>query len=183
MFERFTEKARASIEMAGLEARSLGHDHLGTEHLLLGLLRSGGVAAGVLAAEGVDVLAVRNQVRRRVGATSASDAEVLRRIGIDVDEVRAAVEESFGAGALDRPVRTGRGRWRTRPVFAPAAKKVLDLALREALHLQHRYIGTEHLLLAIVRLGEGVGHDILRDEVGDPETLRCKVMEALRQVS
>lgn len=183
MFERFTDKARDSLVIASSEAGALGHNFLGTEHLLLGLLQSGGVAADVLAAEGVTVEAIRNEVRLRVGAPAPSDAEALRAIGIDLDEVRAAVEESFGPGALDRPVRRRGMRWRTSPTFVPRAKKVLEIALREALQLHHNYVGTEHLLLGLLRLGEGVAYDILREELGDPGALRPKVLEALRRAS
>ena len=183
MFERFTDKARTSLAVASAEAERLGHNFLGTEHVLLGLLQSGGVAAQVLASEGLTVDAVRDEVRRRVGSGSPTDAESLRSIGIDLDEVRSAVEGSFGPGALERPVKAKGVRWRTRRPFVPRAKKVLELGLREALGLGHNYIGTEHVLLAIVRLGEGVAFEILRDRIGDPAALRPKVLEVLRQAS
>ena len=184
MFERFTDKARTSLAVAQEEARLLRHNFLGTEHLLLGLLQTDGVAAHVLLAEGFTVEGVRDDVRRIVGPDPATDAEALRTIGIDLDEVRAAVEESFGPGALDRTVRR-RGKRKTisigSPAFVPRAKKVLELALREALTLGHSYIGTEHLLLAIVREGEGVAAQILSLHT-DLSALRPKVLAELSRL-
>jgi ATP-dependent Clp protease ATP-binding subunit ClpA len=179
MFERFTDKARRTLAGAQVEASALGHSFLGTEHLLLALLQTDGVAAHVLLAEGLTVEQVRDDVRRIVGPGPAGDAEALRTIGIDLDEVRAAVEETFGPGALDRARRRPRGRRGAGgPRFAPRVKKVLELALREALTLGHGYIGTEHLLLAILREGQGVAARILAERT-DVATLRPKVLAEL----
>jgi ATP-dependent Clp protease ATP-binding subunit ClpA len=189
MFERFTDRARHVVVVAETEARALGHNFIGTEHLLLGLLEGQGVAAKVLRAEGVDAEAVRAAVEAIVGrapaarASSIEDAEALASIGIDLDEVRAAVEETFGAGALDRSVRRRARRIRGLGglPFVPRAKKVLELSLREALTLKHNYIGTEHLLLAILREGEGVAAKILAERT-DLAGLRAKVIDELSRL-
>ena len=128
--------------LAQEESRLLDHDYVGTEHVLLGLLREGeGVAARAL-----DALAVSH------------------------DAVRAAVQASSGEGP---------GSPDGHP-FTPRAKKSLELALREALELGHNYIGTEHLLLGIVREGESMAMRILLDLHVDGPAVRAKVMELLR---
>src|SRR6266516_1672615 len=106
MFERFTEPARQVVVRAQEEARSFGHPWLGTEHLLLGMLaepRAPGVS--VLTDLGVTVATGRAALRQIVGSGDLceSDAEALRTLGIDLDEVRKRVEASFGPGALDYP--------------------------------------------------------------------------------
>jgi ATP-dependent Clp protease ATP-binding subunit ClpA len=124
MFERFTDRARASVVLAQDQARRLHHEHIGTEHLLLGLLaETDGVAAKVLDAMGVRIAAV--------------EADVVAIIG------RGEAEPS---GHIP---------------FTPRAKKVLELSLREALQLGHAHIGTEHILLGLVREGEGVAAEVL----------------------
>ncbi len=142
MFERFTERARQVVVLAQEEARSLKHNYIGTEHLLLGLLREEeGVAARVL--DGLEV---------------------------SVEEVRAAVVRIVGSGE-ESP--------QGQIPFTPRAKKVLELALREALSLGHNYIGTEHILLGLVREDEGVAARILLDLDAEPEKIRGEVMRAL----
>lgn len=179
MFERFTRKARQSLIAAQTSAQELGHPLLGSEHLLLGLALVDGVASKVLRSAGIEAVGVREGIVRR-RATVHDDADALRAIGIDLAEVRARVESAFGEGALDRPAKRSRTG---APPFEPELKKALERSLREALSLKHSYIGTEHLLLAIVRLGKGEAYEILRDRIGDPTELRPKVMEALRQAS
>jgi ATP-dependent Clp protease ATP-binding subunit ClpA len=186
VFERFTDRARAVLAVAQAEANAMDHNFLGTEHLLLGLLQGEGVAARILQAEGLDLVEVRSAVRDRIGPGPhrvVDDAEALASIGIDLDQVRTAVEDSFGEGALERPIGPNRRKklpW-SGPTFAPRAKKVLELSLREALTLKHSYIGTEHLLLAIVREGEGVAAQLLAERT-DPSTLRDKVLDELRRL-
>ncbi|MCE5252654.1 MAG: ATP-dependent Clp protease ATP-binding subunit [Actinomycetia bacterium] len=142
MFERFTERARQVIVLAQEEARNLRHNYIGTEHLLLGLLReSDGVAARVLSALEVTLEEVRVEVARIVGE---GDNESQGQIP-----------------------------------FTPRAKKVLELALREALSLGHNYIGTEHILLGLVRESEGVAARILSDLDVDPDRVRQEVMHML----
>jgi len=126
MFERFTDRARRVIVLGQEQARELNHNYIGTEHMLLGLLREGdGVAA-----------------------------RVLRELSVTTDDVLADVKKRIGLGAAPQ---TGH------IPHSPRAKKALELALREALQLGHNYIGTEHLLLGLVREGEGVGAAILKD--------------------
>ena len=188
MFERFTSGSRAVVETAQKEARTAGHGYVGTEHLLLGLLVTEGVAARVLSDAGLTAEAVRADLERRVGdaLVSGPDAEALRAIGIEVAEVRARVEESFGPGALER-ARFG-GRCRSRPLsghvpFSPRAKKVLELSLREAIRLHHNYIGTEHILLGLLREGEGLAARILADSGVRADDLRNSVLAALGKVA
>ena len=143
MFERFTERARQVVVVAQDEARALGHNYIGTEHILLGLLREEeGLAARVL--ESLDVTAeeVRAQVKRLVGQE----------------------DEQIVTGQIP---------------FTPRAKKVLELALREALSLKHSYIGPEHILLGVVRENDGVAARILLDFGADAETIRAQTMAML----
>ena len=142
MFERFTEKARQVIVFAQEEARGLKHNYIGTEHILLGLLREEkGLAAYVLESFDVTLERVRGQIVRIVGS---------------------------GEEATDGQV-----------PFTPRAKKVFELALRESLSLGHMYVGTEHVLLGLVREGEGVAVRILRDLDADPEKIRNEVIRIL----
>jgi ATP-dependent Clp protease ATP-binding subunit ClpC len=126
-----------------VEARALRHNYIGTEHLLLGLLREEeGVAARVLGALGVTLEEVRSQVARIVGTG----------------------EEELETGQIP---------------FTPRAKKVLELAWREALSLGHSHIGTEHVLLGLARENEGVGSQILRDFGSDGERIRDEIIRQL----
>lgn len=180
MFERFTDRARRVIGLALEEARYLGHNFIGTEHILLGLVdERDGVAGRVLTAAGLTVEGVRDEVRRIVGTPAISDAEALKSIGIDLDEVLATVSASFGEDALQ--LSHGRARRRLlpgAPPFTPRTKKVLELSLREALSLKHNYIGTEHLLLGIVREGQGVAAEILK-RLAPGVDVRAAVLEAI----
>jgi ATP-dependent Clp protease ATP-binding subunit ClpA len=187
MFERFTSEARNAVIGAQQEARRLGHDCVGTEHVLLGLLGGQGIAARVLADLGVTTPAVEHEVLSyvRPGPFGAADAEALGTIGIDLDEVRRRLEASFGPGALRwRPGRRGRRRG---PLpgghipFSPRAKKVLELSLREAIRLKHNYIGPEHILLGIVREGEGLAALVLTRLGVDLEAVRARVVDELRR--
>jgi ATP-dependent Clp protease ATP-binding subunit ClpC len=142
MFERFTERARSVVVLAQDEARALKHNYIGTEHLLLGLLRE---------EEGLG-------------------ARVLESLGVSLEEVRAQVAKIVGQGDQ---VTTGE------IPFTPRAKKVLELALREALSLGHNYIGTEHILLAIVREGKGVAARILFNLGADADRVRGEIRRLL----
>ena len=139
MFERFTKGARRVIEVSQQQARTLNHDHIGTEHILLGLIQEG---------EGV-------------GAT------VLRSLVGSLDGVRNAVEEMIGTG-----MRSPDGHI----PFTPQAKKVLELSLRESLELGHNYIGTEHILLGLIREDEGVAAQVLAAAGVDLATARRQVV-------
>lgn len=189
--QRFTGDARHVLVLAQREALSLGHNHIGTEHLLLGLLdASSGVAAEVLVGSGVKVGDVRSTVERIVGRIRPlhDDAAALRAIGIDLDQVRAAVEETFGSGALDsaprtrRSLRLHRRRCLARPGHPPftrRSKKVLELALRQALALHHDHIGAEHLLLGLIAEGEGLACKILVEAGARLEDISRRTLVAL----
>ncbi|MCD4812519.1 ATP-dependent Clp protease ATP-binding subunit [bacterium] len=125
MFDKFTERAKKIINLAREEAARLGHDYIGTEHLLLGLIKEGG------------------------GVASA----VLENLGLDLERIKLEVEKSINMGG---------GTMTLGEVpFTPRAKKVLELALEEAQALGHNYIGTEHILLGLIREGEGVASRVL----------------------
>jgi ATP-dependent Clp protease ATP-binding subunit ClpA len=143
VFERFTERARQVVVLAQDEARLLKHNYLGTEHLLLGLLRE---------EEGLA-------------------ARVLESFDVTLEEVRAQVRRIIGEG--DEPLVSGQ------IPFTPRAKKALELALRESQSLGHNYIGTEHILLGLVREGEGVAARILVDFDADAELIRNEIIGVL----
>jgi ATP-dependent Clp protease ATP-binding subunit ClpC len=138
----FTDRARRVVVLAQDEARLLNHDYLGTEHLLLGLIREG---------EGVAVKA-------------------LESLGISLEAVRAQVQEIIGQGQ-NAPT--------SHIPFTPRAKKVLELSFREALRLNHDYIGTEHLLLGLIGEGEGVAAQVLMQLGADLSRVRQRVIELL----
>jgi ATP-dependent Clp protease ATP-binding subunit ClpA len=162
-FERFSEKARTVVVLAQQQARERGDATIDTGHLLRALYAVPDNLA-VLVLEGFSVRRadVEADLDRRSPPTGTGtpDADALAALGIDLDEVRRRVEEAFGPGALDR-VRRPRGRrWGGHIPFAKGSKKALELALREAVGLGHNYIGTEHMLLGLLR-GEGVAQDVL----------------------
>jgi ATP-dependent Clp protease ATP-binding subunit ClpC len=142
MFERFTDRARRVVVLAQEEARLLGHNYIGTEHILLGLIQE---------EEGVA-------------------ARVLDRLGISLDAVRSKVESIIGEG---------KGAPDGHIPFTPRSKKVLELSLREALQLGHNYIGTEHILLGLIREGQGVGAHVLTGLGADLSRVRYEVIEEL----
>ena len=187
MFERFTSQARMVVVRAQDEARAMGHRFIGTEHLLLGLLHDGtGTAGAVLAAEGLRPEAVRARIRRLLagddGRLDDRDAEALRSIGIDLDAVRTQVEQTFGPGALDPPppAEPKRGLLRRQGPrtghipFSGRAKTVLDLSLRES----KGPVGSEHLLLGLLREGQGLAAKVLVDAGLDLAELRRTVDRA-----
>lgn len=170
MFERFTKSAREAVTEAQTYAAELGHERIGDDHLLLAVRSgSGSSAARALADAGVDPTALRAEIERAHGQLGEDDAEALSALGIDLDAVRSKVEEAFGEGALDN----GRPRRRLggHIPFTKDAKKVLELALREAIRLGDRSIGSEHVLLGIIR-AEGEGHAALRTLGVDAAALR-----------
>ncbi|MFI7650468.1 Clp protease N-terminal domain-containing protein [Micromonospora sp. NPDC049460] len=189
MFERFTDRARTVVRVARDEARAEGQRPVGTEHLLLALLADGdSLAARVLAEAGVRADDLRARVRRHTerGGTGLADADAaaLREIGIDLAAIVARIEDSFGPGALREAVPAPRRRWGRRRYaggpFSSRAKKVLELSLREALRLRHRHIGTEHILLGVLREGRGLGALVLTEAGADLDDLRRRVETALR---
>src|SRR5499425_2737093 len=144
MFERFTDRARRVVVLGQEEAQELGHGYIGTEHILLGLLReSDGVAARALESLGISLEAVRQQVQEIIGRG-----------------------EGMPSGHIP---------------FTPRAKKVLELSLREALQFGHDYIGTEHILLGLVREGDGVAAQVLVQLGADLPNVRAQVIKVLQE--
>ncbi|MBI2871101.1 MAG: ATP-dependent Clp protease ATP-binding subunit [Candidatus Omnitrophica bacterium] len=147
MFDRFTERARKVVILAKEEARRFNHDYMGTEHILLGLIKEGeGVAAAVL-----------------------------QNLGLSLDTIRLEVEKLVQPGPAtmvsgDVP-------------FTPKAKKAIELAMDEARKLGHNYIGTEHLLLGLIREGEGVASHVLLNQGLDLSRVRTEVMKLLGSAS
>ena len=155
------------------------------------------MAARALAGLGVDADAVERQLDRAAprgnplaaGATSG-DAEALAAIGIDLEEIKRKVEESFGPGALGRvpPAQQGPLTWASRMTLTRESKQSLGLALKEARALRHNYIGTEHLLLGLLRTAEGNDRgdftpETLRGLGIDPAQARQRVLAELRRAS
>jgi ATP-dependent Clp protease ATP-binding subunit ClpA len=173
MFERFTNEARETVIRARREAMESGPDPIGTHHLLLALASpEAGLAHEVLRGAGLDERRIRAEIVRLAGtpnrALGAEDAAALRTIGIDLDSVLARIEESFGPDALrtvgEVPAEeTLRRRSHRVGRFTPRARKVIELALREAIRLRDRQIGGEHLLLGLIREGDGLACRILVD--------------------
>ncbi len=143
MFNRFTERARKVIILAKEEARRFNHDYIGTEHILLGLVREGeGVAAAVL-----------------------------EKMGVSLENIRLEIEKLVQPGPTTQIIGD--------LPFTPRAKKALELAAEEARSLGHNYIGTEHLLLGLIREGEGIASQVLLNLGLDLNTVRNEVMELL----
>ena len=188
MFERFTDRARTVVHQAQVESRELHHRHVGTEHILLGLLHGEGLAHGVLTEAGIDAPRVRVDIKRHLrggfDVLGESDAADLKLLGIDLDAVRAKVEETFGPDAFAPRVPEKRGFFGRRQFgsrFTPRARKVIELSLREALALKHNYIGTEHILLGLLREGNGLAARILVDQDVDLDDLRGRTIAAVRR--
>jgi ATP-dependent Clp protease ATP-binding subunit ClpA len=187
MFNRFTGAARTVVARARDEARALGQPHIDTEHLLLGLLDpDAGAAYTVLHAAGLDRHRVRAALTGAGRLLDDEDMAALRTVGIDVDAVLARIEQTFGPGALAAAApATRRGRsWLDRDgTFSRPAKKVLELAVREAVHLRHNHLGTEHLLLGLLGEGGGRAGEILAGAGVQPAELRAAVLAELRQAA
>ncbi len=143
-FGRFTERAQRALVFAQEEARNLGHNYVGTEHLLLGL------------------------VREEEGVAS----QVLRQLGADVSKIRSQVEALVGRGNYNFSEGFG---------YTPRTKRIMELSFYEARNLGHNYIGTEHLLLALIREGEGVAARILKDLDIDLQDVREQLINVLKE--
>ncbi|HEV2123786.1 MAG TPA: ATP-dependent Clp protease ATP-binding subunit [Chloroflexota bacterium] len=143
-FDKFTERAKKVLVLAQEEAQRFNHNYIGTEHLLLGLVREG---------EGIA-------------------AKVLSNLGVELNKVRSAVEFIIGRG--DRMVIGDIS-------LTPRAKKVIELAVEEARRLNHNYIGTEHLLLGLVREGEGIAAGVLESLGVNLEKVRTQVIQVVSQ--
>ena len=186
MFERFTAEARAAVTRAQDIARELKDPQIGSEHLLLSVIQDeSGVGGQVLRAAGVTGDQVRAEVVRLDGPAGGllteADADALRSVGIDLDAVLARIEDSFGPDALQPDTHRRRGGWRpTTGSFEPDAKKSLGLALREAIRLHDRQISSGHLLLGLIRDGDGRASRILTAVGIRPAELRAATEAALR---
>jgi ATP-dependent Clp protease ATP-binding subunit ClpA len=172
MFNRFTRDARDVVVRAQREAADLGHDYLGTEHLLLGIAAGGGLPASLGLEHGTLQAAVRD-------ASQGLDASALAAIGIDLDAVRRSVEQSFGPGALSGR----RGRRAGHVPMCPKAKRALERSLREALALSDRHIGPEHILLGIAGDGDSGAARALARCGSTPEALRAAVLAQRREAA
>ena len=143
-FDKFTERARRVLTLAQEEAQRFNHNYIGTEHLLLGLVREGdGVAS-----------------------------KVLGNLGVELNKVRSAVEFIIGRGDRQSTEEIG---------LTPRAKKVIELAVDEARRFSHSYIGTEHLLLGLVREGEGIAAGVLESLGINLEKVRAETSRILMQ--
>ncbi|MBE3561478.1 MAG: hypothetical protein IMW89_19990 [Ktedonobacteraceae bacterium] len=143
-FDRFTDQAKRVLHLAAEEARRFRHNYIGTEHLLLGLVKESESVAG----------------------------EVLQKLDVSLDKVRTAIEFVIGYG--DRIVEGQIG-------LTPRAKKVIELAVDEARRLNHYYLGTEHLLLGLIREGEGIAAGILESVGVRLARARQETMNVLAQ--
>lgn len=187
MFERFTHEARGAVVDAQRQARRLGHNYIGCEHLLLAAASADGTAGEVLRVLGVTPQAIEATTLRLVGAPAEPlDADALADIGIDLDRVRRKVEATFGADALVR--RPHRRRWRRSCdpgsgaiPFTPRAKRCLQDALREAVALRHTHIGVEHIALALTAMTDGTVPGILRTIDVSAAQARVEILQRYRQ--
>ena len=171
MLERFTTDARRMVLLSRDKAAECGDERIRPAHLLYALVTSDGMAQRVLEELGVTPGGVERELGAPSGAATGpgagaatgpaagqpDDSQALKAIGIDLDEIRRKIEESFGDGALDRLSLSSSGpltRTGPRIALTSEAKGALYMALREARTLRHRYIGTEHLLLGLLRVGQ-----------------------------
>ncbi|MFW6382203.1 MAG: ATP-dependent Clp protease ATP-binding subunit [Bacillota bacterium] len=144
MFDRFTERARKVLKYAEEEARSLKHNYIGTEHILLGLIRENEGIAG----------------------------SILNDLDITIDKVRKKVKNIIGEGNQKEDSIKSIG-------LTPRTKKILNLSMDEARRLDHNYIGTEHILLALIREGEGVGINIITQLGGNLDDIRDEILDLI----
>ena len=176
MFERFTDDARQAIVAAQQEAGALRHGWIGTEHVLLGVLVTDGDGAELLAGFGLDAAGVRDDVVRIVGRGEDDiDRDALATLGIDLETVRERVERAFGPGALSRRGHCRRGGVSTRLPFCRRAKKALELTLREAVSLGDGDLRTEHVVLGLLREGDGIAARVLTERGVTLGAARAKV--------
>ncbi|MCL2422602.1 MAG: hypothetical protein FWD11_01710 [Micrococcales bacterium] len=180
MFERFSSQARTAVTDAQDLARTWHTGQIGTAHLLAAAVSVVGpepthsVAARALARLGIDADAVLSAAEATVRCDTL-DAEALAHLGIDLDEVRTRTDATFGPGSLDR---AGQVTGRRGPSHIPmdaSAKKMLEIALREAIHAGHKTIDTGHLLLAAVRLTDTSAYQVLTALGLDAAAVRAAV--------
>jgi ATP-dependent Clp protease ATP-binding subunit ClpA len=187
MFERFTSDARQVVKAAAAKATTRGEKEIRPGHLLIGLITADGVASQVLADLGVTESSAETVALGPAGSPAPGDAEALKAIGIDLDEIRRTAEQNFGAGALDRHLVTRGGpfSWFSdRARLSGESKFTLELSLREARAMHSNELGTEHLLLALLRVGQNNKHGdftpLTLHALGiDPVAARASVLAAL----
>ncbi len=173
MFEKFTEDAKRAILLSEQETVALGYDYIGTEHLLLGLIGvPDGVAGQVLGAHGVTLPRARERIVTLLteagvtGTGGRAATEALASIGIDVDEVKKRMDDTFGPGRFQYP----------RPIYDPGARKMLERTVHEALTLGSESIDTEHMLLGMFDDGDSVGSRVLTGLGVDASALRPELL-------
>jgi ATP-dependent Clp protease ATP-binding subunit ClpA len=161
IFNRFTRETRACVEAAVEEARVLGHDTVGDEDLLMGILRTDeGLGAAALSSLGVTLEGAREESEQLF-------SEALTSIGISLEQVRKEAGDAFEVRVPDN----------RRIPFSPRVKKALEQALREAVRLRNSRIGTEHVLLGILRNEDGTAVRILAGMGVSPETLEDRLLD------
>jgi len=181
MFERFAADAREAVIRAAAEATALRDPRVAVAHLLLGCAAGQGPAARVLGQAGLTPEAVRAALAELRAASRKPDAEALRTIGIELDEVRSRVERVFGPGALERTRAAAGRRGRRSARFDPDARKALELGLRHGLALGARHVGTEHVLLGVLHVHDPAVEAILRRHGAAADALAAEVRAAARQ--
>ncbi|MER7547561.1 Clp protease N-terminal domain-containing protein [Actinomadura sp.] len=180
MFERFTGPAREAVVGAQGEARALRDHHIGTEHVLLAMVRGDDPMGRALREHGLAADDLRARIAR-VNGTGGEvlDPEALKSIGIDLDAVREATEESFGEGALDVPAGKLDRYRRGHIPFTPKAKKALQLSLRHAIRLKQKEIGSGHILLGILHDEDFLSVRLAKEAGADVAELRAHVERLL----
>ena len=176
MLERLTQAARETVVLAECDARELGSDQIGADHLLLALASASGDPVGRLLAEaGLDEQAVRSYLagRAQAGPFDDDDAAALRTLGIDVEVVIARLGE-LEPGQEPRPTNNRRGRLR----MSRGARATLQHAVHEAMTQRSRQIGTDHLLLGLLRSGDPDVAELLTTAGTDPDRLRLAVLSS-----
>ena len=173
VYDRFTELTKRAIVGARDAATTLGHDFIGTEHLLLGLAQTAGVASEALRAHGVELGRLRDETIRELAAAgvpatrSQTAKDALSSLGIDLAEIRRRADENFGPDAFKYP----------RPAFSLQAKKAVQSSLQQAIELGQQRIDTEHLLLGILTERDSIAIRALATLGVDAEALRRSVLE------
>ena len=198
MFERFTQDGRQVVVRAQEHARRLGHGWVGCEHILLGVADSETPVGALLREVGAHSQALDEAIAAVIGPGPADgdDKVALAALGIDLDQVRHAVEATLGSGALEEATARRRGGLRhrlrqqrrsggaTRHLpFTPRAKRCLELSLRESLRLKDGYIGVEHIALSLLGRDDTAAWKVLLRLGVDPAELRRAIDESHRRTA
>jgi len=173
VYDRFTELTKRAMAGARDAATALGHDFIGSEHLLLGLAQTAGVASEALRAHGVELGQLRDETVRQLAADGApatrgqAAKDALSSLGIDLAGIRRRAGENFGPDAFKYP----------RPAFSLQAKRAVQASLQQAIELGQQRIDTEHLLLGVLAEEDGAPVRVLATLGVDAEALRRSVLE------